>query len=96
MWTPFLFKRHKHDQCLFLSIGFEEEGSEEEEVMGVPSRSEASPELILSSSTCNECEFCVDSVVVVRPSPVSVVSKPVVTSCGTEMCVEEWCQSDRG
>ena len=37
-----------------------------------------------------------DSVVVVRPSPVSVVSSPVVTSCSTEMCVEEWCESDRG
>ena len=47
---------------MFFSVDSEEEGSEDGEVLGVHSRPEASPELILSSSMCNECVFfCVDS-----------------------------------
>ena len=45
-----VLKRHKRDQCLFFTVDSEKEGSEDGDVLGVSSRFEASPELMLSSS----------------------------------------------
>ena len=51
-------KLNTRDSYQFSSVGSEEEGSEKGEVLGVvSSHPEASPELILSSPMCNECEF---------------------------------------
>ena len=52
----------------------------------------ASPELILSSPTRNDCEFFpVDSDEDPCASPVSVVSCLVLASSDTELCLEELC-----
>ena len=99
MWTPFCWptlKRHKRDQCKLFAIDSWEERSKHGEVLGVPSQSEASPELLLSSWMCNECEFYgADSDDDLCLPLASMVSSLVVVSCGAEKCVEEWCQSDR-
>ena len=51
---------------------------------------EASPELILSSSMCNECEFFgLHSAEIVCLSPFAVVLRPLVASCDSARCDEK-------
>ena len=49
-----VYKRQKRDTCMSSCVQSEEEGSEVGEVLVARSRPEASRELILSSSMCNE------------------------------------------
>ena len=74
---------------VFVYFDSEEEGSGNVEVLGVSSHLEASLELILSDSMCNECEFFgLDSDEDVCLSLVSVVSSPLVASCDSARCGE--------
>ena len=71
-----------------------EQGGDAVEVSGSPSLSLASLELMLSSATCEDCAnfsvgFEVGSCGSVF-SVVSVVSSPVLASCDTEMCLDEF------
>ena len=67
----------------------EEEGSGNVQVFGVSSHREASLELILSDSMCNECEFFgLDSDEDVCLLLVFVVSSPLVASCDSASCDE--------
>ena len=84
------YKLHNSDSCQFLIILIQRrKGREMCRCFGVSSHREASLELILSDSMCNECEFFgLDSDEDVCLLLVFVVSSPLVASCDSASCDE--------